>query len=53
MKNHQFYYKFQGLVEIYYSKWYGNSKEIKLSRTIFIEYCNYTSMAWIKMCIMY
>ena len=38
----------QGLTVVYYSDWYGNSKEDKFSCIIFIECCIYTSMAWIQ-----
>ena len=47
-KTFKFIKKLQGLTGVYYSVWYGNSKEIKFSCTIFIECCNYTSMAWIQ-----
>ena len=47
-KKFQVYNKLQGLTGDYYSEWYGNSKEIKFSRIIFIEYCNYFLMVWIQ-----
>ena len=47
-KKFQVYNKLQGLTGDYYSEWYGNSIEIKFSRIIFVEYCNYFLMVWIQ-----
>ena len=38
----------QGFTGVYYSEWYGNSKEIKYSWKIFVDYCKYTSITWIQ-----
>ena len=47
-KNLKVYKKLQGFTRVYYSKRYGNSKEIKYSLKMFVYCCQYTSITWIQ-----